>query len=265
MEIRSLNQRFLDISIKSPSMLNQHEMAFRDLVRSQFGRGKFDVTIVLEGDAAMVLNVNHEIARSVYDSLRSLQNELAIPGTIDINSMTLFREMFMETDPSYDLQAILKVFAGAVENLRLMRQREGALLVAELERLLAGLDAMNSDMKVLSAQSAPNGAARLQERLANLMGSQEIDPARLHQEVAILAGKLDITEEIARLDCHISQFREILAGDGIIGRKLDFLVQELNREVNTISSKSVDYGIVQLAVNMKTEIEKIKEQVQNLQ
>ena len=265
MEIRSLNQRFLDIYIKAPSFLNQHEMTFRNVIRSRFSRGKFDVSISLSGEATAGLKVNRDAAGRIFRALKSVQEEFTIPGEIDINSIANFHDMFMEQDVSYDIEEIGRVFGNAVENLYAMRSREGQLLVSEIGRIVDVLAAMNAEMKVRSAQAAPEAAARLKERLKALVDGQEIDPSRLHQEIAVLAGKSDITEEIARFDCHIQQFREVLGSDGIIGRKLDFLVQELNREVNTMSSKSVDYKVSKLAVDMKTEIEKIREQVQNLQ
>ncbi|NJD54838.1 MAG: YicC family protein [Nitrospirae bacterium] len=264
-EIRSLNQRFLDIYIKAPSFLNQHEMTFRNVIRDRFSRGKFDVSISLSGEATAGLKLNKEVAGRIFNALRSVQEEFAIPGQIDINSIANFHDMFMEQDVSYDIEEIRRVFGDAVDNLFAMRDREGQLLVEEISRIVGVLGAMNDEMKARSAQAAPEAAARLKERLMSLVDNQEIDPARLHQEIAVLAGKSDITEEIARFDCHIQQFREVLGSDGIIGRKLDFLVQELNREVNTMSSKSVDYKVSKLAVDMKTEIEKIREQVQNLQ
>jgi len=264
-EIRSLNQRFLDIYIKVPSFLNQHEMTFRNALRDRFSRGKFDVSISLSGEATADLKLNKEVAGRIFTALRSLQEEFAIPGQVDINSIANFHEMFMEADVSYDIEAIKRVFEDAVGNLYNMRNREGQLLAGEISRLVDSLGAMNREMRTRSAQAAPEAAARLKERLMSLFDNQEIDPARMHQEIAVLAGKSDITEEIARFDCHIQQFKEVLGSDGIIGRKLDFLVQELNREVNTMSSKSVDYNVSKLAVDMKTEIEKIREQVQNLQ
>ena len=265
MEIRSLNQRFLDIFVKTPPFLNQHEMTFRNILRERFSRGKFDVSISVSGEATADLKLNTEVAGRIFSALRSLQEEFAIPGQVDINSIANFHAMFMEADISYDIESINKVFEEAVENLYAMRSREGQLLVREIRRLVDDLGALNRVMRTRSAQAAPEAAARLKDRLMILLENQEIDPARMHQEIAVLAGKADITEEIARFDCHIQQFKEVLGSDGIMGRKLDFLVQELNREVNTMSSKSTDVDLSKLAVDMKTEIEKIREQVQNLQ
>ena len=264
-EIRSLNQRFLDIYIKSPSFLNQHEMTFRNILRDRFSRGKFDVSISVSGDATADLKLNTKVAGRIFSALRSLQEEFAIPGQVDINSIANFHDMFMEANMSSDIETIKKVFEEAVDNLYHMRSREGQLLVREISRIVEALGAMNREMKTQSAQAAPEAVARLKERLKTLLGNQEIDPARMHQEIAVLAGKADMTEEIARFDCHIQQLREVLGSDGIMGRKLDFLVQEMNREVNTMSSKSADFSVSKLAVDMKTEIEKIREQVQNLQ
>jgi len=263
-EIRSLNQRFLDIYIKAPSFLNQHEIAFRNLLRGRFNRGKFDVMISITGEAAAELKVNKMVAGRIFNSLRALQEEFKMPGALDINSMAYFHDKFMETDVSYDIEEVQRVFDEAVDSLQAMRSREGQLLAEELIRLIDSLEAMNREMKDLLIKAMPDAAARLQEKVRTLLGDNEIDPARMQQEIAILASKIDISEETARLDCHIQQFRELLVSD-IAGRKLDFLVQELNREVNTMSSKSADYGVSRLAVDMKTEIERIREQVQNLQ
>lgn len=263
-EIRSLNQRFLDIYIKAPSFLSQHEMAFRNALRGRFNRGKFDVAIAIQGEAAADLKVNSVVAGRIFNALSALQEEFKIPGALDINSMAYFHDKFMETDVCFDIEEVKRVFDEALDSLQNMRTREGQLLAEELMRLTDSLEAMNRQMKDLIINAMPEAAARLQEKLKALLGDNELDPARMQQEIAILASKADIAEETVRLDCHIQQFRELL-GSEIAGRKLDFLVQELNREVNTMSSKSADYGISRLAVDMKTEIERIREQVQNLQ
>jgi len=264
-EIRSLNQRFLDIYIKAPSFLNQHEMTFRNILRGRFNRGKFEVNISVAGEAAAALKVNKKVAKGVLDALRSLQKDFSIGGEIDISSMAYFHDMFMDTEFSYDIEEVVRVFEDAVNGLYAMRTREGGLLLEEIRRLIDSLDTMNRTIKELSAKAAADAGKRLQDKVRALLDNKDLDPGRMHQEVALLAVKSDISEEISRLECHILQFREILGSDDIIGRKLDFLVQELNREVNTMSSKSVEYGLSRLAVDMKTEIEKIREQVQNLQ
>jgi uncharacterized protein (TIGR00255 family) len=264
-EIRSLNQRFLEIHIKAPSFLNRHDIAFRNMIRKHFSRGKFDVNISIAGDAASDLRVNRASAERVLNALKSLKDDLVLPGEIDIKTLAGFHEMFMEPDFSFDSDELMKVFSDAVDGLHSMRTREGELLVREITSLIDSLEQMGLRVRDLSCSSSISAAQRLSEKVRPLLDSREIDQDRMHQEIALLASKADISEELARLDCHIKQFRDMLAGDSSVGRKLDFLVQELNREVNTISSKSADYNISRLTVDMKTEIEKIREQVQNLQ
>jgi len=174
--------------------------------------------------------------------------------------------MYLETDIVYDADAVHEVFRQAMDGLEEMRTREGESLSAELLRLVASLDSMNDQIKkVVKGDVISAIRDKFNERLQALLGEKDFDGNRILQEAALMAIKLDISEEIARIDSHISQFREILGHHDIIGRKLDFIVQELNREINTITSKSIDYGITSLTVEMKAVAEKIKEQVQNIQ
>jgi len=265
-EIRSLNSRFLDIYIKAPSFLTQYEMAFRNLLKERFARGKFDVLISLSENISADFRVNTGIAKRLYSSFKRLQEELSLPGELDINMIAGFHSMYLEADISYDADAVHEVFRQAMDALEVMRTREGESLAAELLKLVASLDSMNEQIKKV-VKGDVIGAIRdkFNERLQTLLGEKDFDANRILQEAALMAIKLDISEEIARIDSHISQFREILDSHDIIGRKLDFIVQELNREINTITSKSINYGITGLTVEMKAVAEKIKEQVQNIQ
>jgi uncharacterized protein (TIGR00255 family) len=264
-EIRSLNHRFLDISIKAPSFLNQHEMTFRAAIKERFTRGKIDVNISVSSEEAATLKVNGEIAGRIHEALNRLRRDFSMPGDVDIGTMAYFHEMFMETDLSFDIDRILEVFGRAVEGLFIMREKEGRALVKELATAILDLQTMNNEVRGLSRQAVKEAGDKLSERIRTFLEGADIDANRVLQEVAIIASKLDITEEISRIDSHLQQFGEVLAGGGIIGRKLDFVTQELNREVNTIASKSGSFSIAKLTVEMKTEIEKMREQVQNLQ
>ena len=265
-EIRSLNSRFLDIYIKAPSFLTQYEMAFRNLLKERFARGKFDVLISLSENVSADFKVNTGIAGRLYSSFRRLQEELSLPGELDINMIAGFHSMYLEADISYDADAVHEVFRQAMAGLEEMRTKEGESLAAELLKLVASLDSMNDQIKkVVKGDVISAIRDKFNERLQVLLGEKDFDGNRILQEAALMAIKLDISEEIARIDSHISQFREILDHHDIIGRKLDFIVQELNREINTITSKSIDYGITSLTVEMKAVAEKIKEQVQNIQ
>jgi uncharacterized protein (TIGR00255 family) len=264
-EIRSVNHRFLDIYMRSPSSLNQLEIPFRNIVKERFARGKFDVTLTVSELDSAELNINMEAVKKMYHAFKGLQEQLTVKGEIDINTFIGLHEMFVETKPKYDLEVITGIFTGALDDLSGMRSREGDMLAAELHRIADGLAQMNEKVRASCDRVLIEVKEKFNDRLKQLLEGQEVDEGRILQEAAIFAAKLDIAEEIARIDSHLAQFREILSGGGIIGRKLDFILQELNREVNTIASKSADYGVSSLTVGMKTEIEKMREQVQNIQ
>jgi uncharacterized protein (TIGR00255 family) len=264
-EIRSVNHRFLDITMRSPSFLNKLEIPFRNMVKERFARGKFDIGITLSELASAELNINTEAVKKIYHAFKGLQEELSVKGEIDINTFISLHEMFIETTPKYDLDVIAGIFAQALDDLAAMRSREGDALAAGLVGIAELLGAANEKIKASCDRVLTEVKDKFSERLKMLLEGQEIDEGRILQEAAVFAVKLDIAEEIARIDSHLSQFKEILSGGGIIGRKLDFILQELNREVNTIASKSADYGVSSITVGMKTEIEKMREQVQNIQ
>lgn len=264
-EVRSVNHRFLDIYMRAPSFLNQLEIPFRNILKEKFSRGKIDINVTVSAQAAAVPEINAEAVRKLYQAFRKLQEDLSIQGELDINTIVGLREMFIETGQKIDLEAITAIFKEAVEDLFGMRNREGGTLAVELRRMTDSLGTMNEKIRALSGNVVVETRNRFNERLKLLLEGSEIDGSRILQEAAIIAARLDISEEMARIESHLEQFREILSRGGIIGRKLDFILQELNREVNTIASKSADYDTSSLTVEMKTEIEKIREQVQNLQ
>lgn len=265
-EIRSLNSRFLDIHIKAPSFLNQFDVPFRNLLKERFGRGKFDVAVSVSEGVSADFKVNSEIAGRLYSVFKKLGEDLSLAGEIDINMIAGFHQMYLETDIAYDEDVLYEVFGQAMDNLLNMRKREGGCLAAELLKLADSLTAMNDRIKDLTGDDVTRQITeKFHGRLKALLAEKDFDSNRILQEAALMAIKLDISEEIARIDSHEKQFREMLSGNDIIGRKLDFIVQELNREINTITSKSSDYAITSLTVEMKSLIEKMKEQVQNIQ
>lgn len=264
-EIRSVNHRFLDLHMRAPSFLNQLEIPFRNMVKERFARGKFDITVTVSELAASELSVNTDAVRKIYKAFKELQGELSVKGEIDINTFVNLHEMFIETNTAYDTGLVTDVFSRALEDLSRMRSREGEALAVELSRMASALAGMNETIRGSAGGMLTAVKDKFNERMAQLLEGQEIDQARMLQEAAVFAARLDIAEEITRIQSHLSQFGEILSGGGIIGRKLDFILQELNREVNTIASKSADYSVSSLAVEMKTEMEKMREQVQNIQ
>ena len=264
-EIRSLNSRFLDLYIKVPPFLNQFDIPLRNLLKERFARGKFDVTVSVSESAAADFRVNTAIAGRLCAALKKLQEELSLPGEVDMTMLAGFHPLYLETDTVSDEDTLFTVFKQAVGILSDMRTREGSCLAAEILKLVETLAAMNDQIKDLSGDAVREMTEKFNEKLKMLLAEMDFDSNRVVQEAALMAIKLDISEELARIDSHIKQVREMLAGDDVIGRKLDFIVQELNREVNTITSKSGNYAITGLTIGMKSVLEKIKEQVQNIQ
>jgi uncharacterized protein (TIGR00255 family) len=264
-EIRSLNHRYMDISIKMPPYMSQYEIPLRNILKGKFQRGKFDVSVSINSDKAPQLKINRDIAGSIYAALLDLQKQLSLPGTISIETLTEYREIMMEEEPHFDTDALHSTFHEAVSNLEAMRMREGSLLSDEIRGRIALLQEMHNEIKVRAPEEVIKWREKFTERLRLIVEAGMIDNNRIVQEAAMMAEKLDISEEISRTENHLKQFIEIIDNGNTIGKKLDFLLQEINREVNTLSYKSGDYSISNLVVNMKNEIEKIREQVQNIQ
>lgn len=267
-EIRSLNHRFIDISIKTPPHLSHYDIPLRNIIKERFHRGKFDISISASNHKPLQLNINKEIAKKIYTAFQELQKELSIPGQIDINILASAiggMELLVEEEPEYDAGALYAVFHEALSNLETMRIQEGEMLSKELRNRAEFLNVLTDKIKSLSSGMVTRCSERFSEKLRLILGAREIDNMRIMQEAAIMAERLDISEEVSRIENHIKQFIEILGEGNIIGRRLDFLLQEINREANTIASKSSDYDISHLTVEMKTEIERMREQAQNIQ
>ncbi len=265
-EIRSLNHRFIDISIKMSPYMSQYEIPLRNIIKEKFQRGRFDVSISTNNHKTTQLKINTGLARNIYTTLQVLQKELSIPGQISIDTLiTVYRDLLIEEEPKYDIEALYAAFREATANLEAMRIREGKLLSEELYNRIESLNTMNNEIRSLAPNEVERWREKFTERLSTILEAGVIDTNRITQEAAIMAEKLDISEEVSRIENHIKQFVEILNTGDIIGRKLDFLLQEISREVNTLAYKSGNYAISNLAVEMKTEVEKMREQVQNIQ
>lgn len=264
-EIRSLNHRFIEIAIKIPPHLSHYDIPLRNIIKERFHRGKFDISISASNHKPLQLNINKEMAKRIYTAFQELQKELSIPGQIDINTLAGYRELLIEEEPEYDAGSLYAVFHEALSNLETMRIQEGEMLSKELRNRAEFLNVLTDRIKSLSSGMVTRCSERFSEKLRLILGAGEIDNMRIMQEAVIMAERLDISEEVSRIENHIKQFIEILVEGNIIGRRLDFLLQEINREVNTMASKSGDYDISRLTVEMKTEIERMREQAQNIQ
>jgi len=264
-EMRSVNHRFLDVSIKIPQNLNQHEMPLRNMVREKFSRGRFDILVSIINEGNLKVRINTGLAREIYNALCSLKEELSLEGSIGMETIAGFKELILSEDVEYDAEPLYAAFHEAMEKLMAMRNREGESVSRDMLSRLDRLEQLSREVAMLCPAIVNECRERFRERLAALFGELKFDENRVLQEAAIMAEKADISEEITRITSHGAQLRKILSDGDTIGRKAEFLLQELNREVNTIASKADDYRISSIAVEMKSELEKMREQAQNIQ
>ena len=270
-EVRAVNHRFCEIVMRLPRSLSALEEELKPSIQRRCARGRIELTVSLSGgrETEKALSLDRSLARRYHRLLRDLQQELKLGGTVDLALVAGFRDILVVDErPVADkrLAAIVKrLAAGAVSDLGAMRRREGAALASDIrERLRTIRDAMGhaSARAPLSAQAHFD---RMKARVEKLLGGGETDAARLHQELAVYADRCDFSEELTRLGSHLVQFESGLKGEEPVGRTLDFLLQEMGREINTIGSKANDAEIAVQVVRIKGELEKVREQVQNIE
>lgn len=270
-EIKTVNNRYLDVSVKSPKSFNAYEEAVRSLVRGSLSRGHADVFIGFNDrrEQAGRLTVDENAARAYVQAAERLKE--LFPGIADDLTLTallrgadVIRTEEGAADDEQVFAALTAALSAALEKLNAMRAREGEKLAADM---LARMDTIETLVGEIAARApcvAENYRAKLFERMHEVLADAPVDEARLLSEAAVFADKCNIDEELTRLRSHISQFRAVCREERV-GRKLDFLVQEFNREANTVCSKSNDLAVTNAALALKNEIEKIREQVQNIE
>lgn len=271
-EIKTVNHKFSDIRIKIPRQLNSLEEKIRKEVTRYFSRGHVDVIITPTGlnTDAKEFHVNKTLARQYYKCLLQLKREMAIPTSAnDLTLLANYPDVIKTIEQQVDVDQIWSslqtVILQALNICQDMREREGVSLKKDLlERIHSIHDTVNR-IEARVPDLVTQKKTALQERITKLLANSEISPERFDQEVALLADKLDVTEEIVRLRSHINQFQHFLDLNEPVGRRLDFLLQEFLREINTTASKISDASIAHLTVELKNEVEKIREQVQNLE
>ena len=270
-EIRSVNNRYCDVSIKLPSDFQHLEPALRSGLQQKFGRGKITVSIKLEQTQAQAprVSINQDMAASYYKALLELGQKLGLPEKPSYQDLLSFTEIFNREGLSEEEQQLISGIIQtsldeAAARTLAMRRDEGAALTADLLDRLDQIAGVTAEILRLSDGRAQEARTKLQERISSLLADDSYDKDRLELEIALLADKLDITEEIVRLRSHIVFFREALASKEASGRKLNFLMQEMLREVNTIGSKSYSAEIAHKVVDVKEILETIREQIQNL-
>ncbi len=271
-EIKTVNNRYLDIHLRLGQELSAIEMIVRKRVGARLSRGRVDLNINFDRTGAATYEVNRPLIAGYVKALREIKEELGLAGEIDVNSLARVPGALTAGRDSFDEQNMAGVESAldqALDSLEQMRESEGAALAAEMRVRVAKIEAEVPIIEDAAAGLADSYRQRLQKRVTELIarGSQavELDAGRLAQEVAYLADRSDISEELARLRSHLEQFRSSIDADGEVGKRLDFLLQELNREANTVLSKSTEIAIKDSALAIKAEVEKLREQVQNVE
>ncbi len=272
LELRSLNNRYLDIQIKLPPGLAVLESRVKKSVQERFFRGRFDVSITWnsEHESGGGLVVDETLAAQYVGILRDLKTRFGLSGDVDLSLVAGLPDLITRTDIREDPETLWRILSTglslALDELERMRGEEGAHLARDIRDRLDTVERAIQAIRSQAPVTVENARKRMTEVLSRLLNEQP-DPVRLAQEIAVLAERTDVTEELTRLGCHMTQFRSMLAGSAseAVGRKLDFLLQEMGREVNTLASKAMDARIALDVVNVKAELEKIREQVQNIE
>jgi len=267
-EIRSVNGKFCEVRAHLPRGLAGLDQVVGKIVKARVARGVVDVTVRREGaDGARTATatVDLPLAAAYTKAMRELREELGLAGDVTVHDLVGLEGVLVLTEPPPDIgpaaDALERAIATALDALEEMRRREGEALARDLS---ARLSAVEKGAAAIRA-AAPQSIDAYRESVAELSRGVPVDPARLAQEVAFFADRVDVAEELTRLGSHLAQMRALVAGDAPAGRRLEFLVQELNREVNTIGSKSQHAGIAAQVVELKAEVERIREQVANVE
>lgn len=269
-EMKSVNHRFCEINIRMPKQFLAMEETMKKVVSSYLQRGRIEIFITIEGQDTQDkhLNVDWELLSAYIDSIHKVKDRYQISGSIEINDILKLENVFtiMETQTGMEAigELLLEQIHSASKQLVAMRSAEGDQLKKDIITHLNFIGTMSEQLAELGPTVVEAYRLRLEKKLKEYLGSQ-IDEQRILAEAAIFADKADINEELKRINSHLGQFTQSLHSTGPVGRKLDFLVQELNREVNTIGSKANNANIANLVVEMKACLEKIKEQVQNIE
>lgn len=270
-EVKSVNSRYLDTNIKLGRAFSALEDKVKQYAASRASRGKMDIYISIDNIAGddNGLSVNEKFLESYVALLREIKEKYSLGGDVTIQTVAGRNEVFVQTRPDEDTEAIgrslIKVLEKAFDGFTAMREAEGEKLEADLISHLEVLEGLRAKIAGRAPVSVKENNEKMIARIKELLDGAEVDEARLLTECAVFADKADISEELARLGSHFSQFRKILRENVPVGRKLDFLVQEMNREVNTIGSKCNDGEIAGYVIDAKSYVEKIREQIQNIE
>lgn len=271
-ELKSVNSRFCEISVRGPRSLAEKELDLQNRIKESVARGRISAHVTVEQDPGQPFPafVNLAAAETYRDLLQDLTRGLGIQDPVRLDHLLRFPEVLEKGDaaePEVEVvwPVVSEALGTALEGLCAMRKREGEALAADLT---SRLDSIEDDLGAVNERAPERITAarsRLHERIGEVLGDERVDRDRLEFEIALLADKLDVNEEAVRLESHIRLFREALASGEPVGRKLNFIAQEINREINTIGSKANDSSLAHVVVRMKEHLEKIREQVENVE
>lgn len=271
-EIKTLNSRYLDISTRLPNTINDKELDLKELIQKKIKRGKVNLNVYVDKaeTGEPDITINPKLVKSYGKILEQIRTAANLSQPVEMSDLIKFEDIFIKRPE--DEETIKKIWLliceatqQALNMVVKMRQKEGDQLLNELKNQVGGISVQLNDIIKLSKKRAPDAMEKLRDRLSVLLKDDEVDPERLEQEVAILVDKMDIQEEVIRLQSHLKFFQEALNSNDSVGRRLNFLSQEINRELNTIGSKANDFEISHLVVYAKEKLEQIREQVQNIE
>ncbi len=268
MEIKSVNHRYLDINIRMPRQLIYLEETIKKEIASKIKRGKIEVYITFENKGSNIVTLNKKLAKIYIEQLKQLAEETNISPEINVLEVAKMPDIFNVTSDENDeeiKQEIIELTNNATTKLVEMRKFEGIKIAQDLQKRVELINNKIIKISKISTRLIEEYIVKLEKRIKEILKTEDIDKNRLAQEVVIYADKCSIEEEITRLKSHINQFKELLITDEAVGKKLDFLIQEMNRETNTIGSKANQLEIINYVVDIKTELENIREQIQNIE
>jgi uncharacterized protein (TIGR00255 family) len=264
-EARSTNHKYLYIQLNLPAYLYSYEHEIRKMIKDRFSRGHIEIFFTKLNEGNVKIRINKSLAKEYYNAFVSLKDELSIADNVGFNILAQQKDIFSLGETEVEFLALRDALEAALAELKKMRASEGKNLVEDIKKRIFSLLNHIAYLEDKRAEFVANAKEALAARLKELLNNTLIDDTRLIQEIAILVERSDITEEIVRIKSHLRHMENILEYGDVIGKKLGFLVQELYRELNTIGSKAASGEISTLVVEMKDELEKIREQVQNLE
>jgi uncharacterized protein (TIGR00255 family) len=269
-EVRTVNHRFIDFSIRLPRSMSGYEIEIEKAVRRKISRGHVYVTVTFgRGIESNSVTLNRKLLKKTWKEISGFARKEGIPGEIDIGTLLALPDMFrpeIENIPRTRLKdAVRRAVTQAVDRCVKMRQGEGKTLLADIRKRLKMVERVAGKIEKMVPRALEDSLGRSRERIERLIDQRQLDDDRWAIEAAVIAEKTDFSEELVRLKSHIKQFSSMIAGGGEVSKKLTFLLQEIHREVTTMSNKTLDSQIITLCVSLKEQVEKIREQVQNLE